>query len=107
VQNNLGNALRSLGERETGTATLKEALAKLEASLEERSREGSPHQWARTQVNIGLTLLTLAKRSGGRKAAAQAIQALEAALDVYRQANAPHEVAPVEKFLAEAHALKR
>lgn len=107
VQNNLGNALRSLGELEQGTATLNQALAALTASLEERSREQSPLQWARTEVNIGLTSLTLAQRGGGRKAAAQAVEAFEAALDVYREANAGQNIAQVERFLAEAQALRR
>jgi hypothetical protein len=50
--------MRSLGERKSGTQSLKQALTALRAALEERSREQSPYQWARTQVNIGLTLLT-------------------------------------------------
>ena len=34
MQNNLGNALRTLGERESGTARLKEAVAADLAALE-------------------------------------------------------------------------
>ena len=36
TQNNLGNALRTLGEREAGTARLEEAVAAYRAALEER-----------------------------------------------------------------------
>jgi hypothetical protein len=38
TQNNLGNALRTLGERESGTARLQEAVAAYRAALEERTR---------------------------------------------------------------------
>ena len=37
TQNNLGNALATLGERETGTARLEEAVAAYRAALEERT----------------------------------------------------------------------
>ncbi len=39
TQNNLGNALRTLGERESGTARLEEAVAAFRAALEEWTRE--------------------------------------------------------------------
>jgi hypothetical protein len=81
VQSNLGNALRSLGERESGTQSLKQALTALRAALEERCREQSPYQWARTQVNIGLTLLTLSRRGGGNKVANAAIAAFKEATE--------------------------
>ena len=35
TQNNLGNALQTLGERESGTARLEEAVAAYRAALEE------------------------------------------------------------------------
>jgi hypothetical protein len=73
--------LRSLGERESGTQSLKQALTALRAALEERCREQSPYQWARTQVNIGLTLLTLSRRGGGNKVANAAIAAFKEATE--------------------------
>ena len=39
TQNNLGNALRTLGEREDGTERLEEAVAAYRAALEVRTRE--------------------------------------------------------------------
>jgi hypothetical protein len=51
TQNNLGNALSTLGKRESGTARLKEAVDAYRAALEERTRERVPLQWARTQNN--------------------------------------------------------
>ena len=40
TQNNLGNALVALGERETGTARLEEAVAAYRAALEELTASG-------------------------------------------------------------------
>ena len=53
TQQNLGIALRTLGERESGTARLEEAVAAYRAALEERTRARVPLEWARTQQNLG------------------------------------------------------
>ena len=50
TQNNLGNALRTLGERENGTARLEQAVSTYKAALEERTRERVPLDWAMTQI---------------------------------------------------------
>jgi hypothetical protein len=46
AQVNLGNALQTLGERESGTAKLEEAVAAYRAALEEWTRARVPLQWA-------------------------------------------------------------
>ena len=51
TQNNLGNALLALGERESGTDRLEEAIATYRAALEVWSREDAPYDWAMTQNN--------------------------------------------------------
>ena len=48
--------LSELGERETGTARLEEAVAAFRAALEERTRERVPLDWAMTQNNLGNAL---------------------------------------------------
>ncbi len=53
TQNNLGAALRTLGERESGTARLEEAVNAYRAALQEMTRERVPLQWATTQNNLG------------------------------------------------------
>ncbi len=53
TQNNLGLALARLGERESGTVRLEEAVAAYRAALEERTRERVPLAWATTQNNLG------------------------------------------------------
>ena len=45
-----------LGERETGTASLEEAVAVCQEALKEQTRERAPLQWARTQHILGMTL---------------------------------------------------
>ena len=54
TQNNLGTALSTLGERESGTARLEEAVAAYRAALQERTRERLPLDWAATQNNLGM-----------------------------------------------------
>ncbi len=53
TQNNLGNVLSTLGERESGTARLEQAVAAYRAALEEWTRERVPLGWATTQNNLG------------------------------------------------------
>jgi hypothetical protein len=55
TQNNLGNALETLGERESGADSLQQAVAADRAALEERTRDRVPLAWAITQNNAGGT----------------------------------------------------
>ncbi len=80
TQNNLGNALRTLGERESGTARLEEAVAAYRAALEERTRERVPLDWAATQNNLGNALRTLGERESGTARLEEAVAAYRAAL---------------------------
>ena len=52
TQNNLGNALESLGERESGTARLEEAVAAYRDALKEYTRERVPYYRDLTQKNL-------------------------------------------------------
>jgi tetratricopeptide (TPR) repeat protein len=56
---NLGNALSRLGERETGTMRLEEAVTAYRDALKERTHERVPLQWAMTQMNLGNALCKL------------------------------------------------
>ena len=67
ARTNLGSALQTLGQRESGTGRLEEAVAGYRAALEEWARERVPLQWATTQNNLGNALLTLGEREGGRR----------------------------------------
>ena len=56
TQNNLGAALQTLGERESGTARLDEAVAAYREALKEYTRQRAPLDWAMTQNNLELRL---------------------------------------------------
>jgi hypothetical protein len=70
TQNNLGIALKTLGERESGTARLEEAVTVYRAALQEWTRERVPLKWAATQVNLGAALGDT-RRAGERDGAAR------------------------------------
>ncbi|WP_347268685.1 hypothetical protein, partial [Paracoccus sp. (in: a-proteobacteria)] len=80
VQNNLGNALLSLGERESGTGRLEEAVVAYRAALEENTRARVPLDWAGTQNNLGNALLSLGERESGTGRLEEAVVAYRAAL---------------------------
>jgi hypothetical protein len=56
AQNDLGTALRTLGERASGTARLEEAVLAYRAALVEFTRERAPLDWASTQSDLGAAL---------------------------------------------------
>jgi tetratricopeptide (TPR) repeat protein len=62
TQNNLGNVLATLGEREGGTAHLEEAVTAFRDALKEFTRERAPLQWAMTEKNLDATEELLAAR---------------------------------------------
>ena len=80
TQNNLGTALSRLGERESGTARLEEAVTAYRAALQERTRERVPLDWAATQNNLGTALSTLGERESGTARLEEAVDAYRAAL---------------------------
>jgi hypothetical protein len=59
---NLGNALLVLGERESGTARLEEAVAAFRDALQEQTGARVPLDWAATTGNQGFALMLLAER---------------------------------------------
>jgi Asp-tRNA(Asn)/Glu-tRNA(Gln) amidotransferase A subunit family amidase len=87
TQNNLGNALRVLGDRGDDEA-LRRAVAAFEAALDERTRERTPLDWAATQNNLGNALAVLGQR-GDDEALRRAVAAYEAALEERTRERAP------------------
>jgi tetratricopeptide (TPR) repeat protein len=66
TRNNLGNALRKIGERESGPAHLEEAVIAFRATLSEYPREDMPLEWARTQFNLGAVLAIMGRRRAAK-----------------------------------------
>lgn len=66
TQNNLGNALRILGERESGTTRLQESVVAYRLALEEWTRERVPLDWARPRTTSAMRLRYWASTRAGR-----------------------------------------
>jgi tetratricopeptide (TPR) repeat protein len=90
TQNNLGTALQSLGERESGTARLDEAVTAYREALKERTRERMPLQWAMTQNNLGAALKRLGARESGTARLNEAVAAFREALKEFTAERAPY-----------------
>jgi tetratricopeptide (TPR) repeat protein len=97
TQNNLGAALRVLGER-GDDAALRRAVQAYEAALQERTRERVPLDWAATQNNLGNALRVLGER-GDDDALRRAVQAFEAALQERTRERAPLDWAATQTNL--------
>jgi tetratricopeptide (TPR) repeat protein len=80
--NLLGIALRTLGERESGTARLEEAVSAFRDTLKEWTRERVPLDWAATQNNLGNALARLGERGSGTARLEEAVNAYRDALKV-------------------------
>ncbi len=102
TQNNLGNALRILGERESGTARLEEAVTAFRSALEERTRTRVPLQWATTQVNLGNALRSLGERESGTARLEEAVAAFRAALEERTRTRVPLQWAMTQMNLGNA-----
>ncbi|TCO83823.1 tetratricopeptide repeat protein [Plasticicumulans lactativorans] len=102
TQNNLGNALSALGERESGTARLEEAVVALRAALGEYTRERVPLDWAMTQNNLGNALQVLGERESGTARLEEALAALRAALGERTRERVPLDWAMTQNNLGAA-----
>ena len=71
---------RTLGERESGTARLEEAVAAYRAALEERTRERVPLDWAASFGNQGVAMMLIADRTNDGAMAETAVQQIQAAV---------------------------
>ena len=98
----LGNALQTLGSRESGTVRLEEAVAAYRAALEETTRERVPLQWARTQTNLGNALRTLGERESGTARLEEAVAAYRAALEETTRERVPLDWARTQMNLGNA-----
>jgi tetratricopeptide (TPR) repeat protein len=105
TQNNLGTALRNLGERASGTARLEQAVAACHDALQERTRERVPLDWAITQNNLGNALLRLGERESGTARLEQAVAAFREALAVFELAGADRYIAMARENLARVETL--
>jgi tetratricopeptide (TPR) repeat protein len=101
TQNNLGNALSTLGERESSIGRLEEAIAAYRAALEVRSR-GRVLDWAATQNNLGIALSTLGERESGIARLEEAVATYRAALEELSRERVPLDWAATQNNLGTA-----
>jgi len=102
TQNNLGNALSTLRERESGSARLEEAVAAYRAALQEYTRERVPLDWAMTQNNLGTALMALGERESGSARLEEAVGAYRAALQEHTRERVPLRWATTQNNLGTA-----
>ena len=102
AQDKLGTALMSLGERESGTARLEEAVAAYREALTERTRERVPLNWAMTQTNIGIALWRLGERESGTARLEEAVAACREALTERTRERVPLDWAATQTNLGNA-----
>src|SRR5262249_22260725 len=98
-QNSLGVALTRLGERESGTGKLEDALAAFREALKERTRERVPLEWATTQSNMGMTFVRLGERERGTAKLEEAVAAFHEALKERTRERVPLEWAGTQNNL--------
>jgi tetratricopeptide (TPR) repeat protein len=99
TQNELGNALATLGAREAGTARLEEAVTAYRAALEEYTRDRVPLDWAMTQNNLGAALRNLGEREAGTALLEEAVTAYREALKEYTRDRVPLDWAMTQNNL--------
>jgi tetratricopeptide (TPR) repeat protein len=102
TQNNLGVALEKLGERESGTERLEEAVAAYREALKERTQERVPLNWAMTQNNLGNTLQRLGERESGTERLEEAVAAYRKALKERTRERVPLQWATTQNNLGVA-----
>jgi tetratricopeptide (TPR) repeat protein len=105
TQNNLGFALYRLGERESGTAKLDEAVAAYREALKERTRERVPLEWAMSFGNEGIALMLIAERRRDAAMAKTALSQINAAFETMRDGGNAQLAATFEQELPKARAL--
>ena len=102
AHHNLGLALWRLGERESGTARLDEAVAAYREALKEMTRERAPLDWAATQVGLGVALAMLGGRESGTARLDEAVAAYREGLREATRESVPLKWAAAQNNLGNA-----
>ena len=96
-----GNALATLANRGGNRDLYQVAAQTYQASLENRSREDDPLDWALTKKHLGAVLQALAERTNDMDTFAAAADALRGALDVLTRAEFPRAWAATQNRLGQ------
>lgn len=98
----LGLALTTLGERESGTTRLDEAVETYRTALQAYTHELVPLAWAMTQNNLGNALRILGERQNSPARLDEAVEAYRAALQEYTRERVPLDWAMTQNNLGNA-----
>jgi len=98
----LGLALTVLGERESGTARLEDAVTAFRDALKEYTRERVPLNWATIQNNLGNALWRLGERESGTTRLEEAVTAHRDALRERTRERVPLDWAMTQNNLGNA-----
>jgi tetratricopeptide (TPR) repeat protein len=105
LRNNLGNALKTQGERiggPEGLRLLDEAVTTYRDALTVRTRADMPADWAMTQNNLGNALMRKGERTGGLEGLrllGEAVTAYRDALTVHTRSDMPADWAVTQNNL--------
>jgi hypothetical protein len=105
TQSNLGFALKALGERETGTRRLEEAVRAYDEALKVRTPAEIPLAWAASFGNQGIAKTLLAERTRDHALAETATKQIEAAYQTARSGGDEPWAAYFETQLSKAQAI--
>ncbi len=105
AQNNLGNSLRLLGEREGTVIRLEEAAKAYLAALSEYKRQEMPLEWACAQSNLGNILAIIGRQDTGPERLEEAVAVYREALQEYTRQRAPLEWAMTQNNLGNTLAI--
>src|SRR5947209_10502022 len=102
TQNDLGNVLLALGQRESGTARLEAAITAYRDALNEWTRERAPLDWAMTQNNLGVAFWALGERESGTARLQAAVTAFRNVLKEWTRDRMPNDWAVTQNNLGSA-----
>jgi tetratricopeptide (TPR) repeat protein len=102
IQNNLGNTLLTLGERETGSQKLGEAAESYRAALTQWTRDRFPLDWATVQDHLGYALQLAGSRRSGTDLLVSAVAAHRNALEELNREEVPMYWAQAQNNLGSA-----
>jgi tetratricopeptide (TPR) repeat protein len=99
---NVGNALAILGERESSTDKLEQAVSAFREALNWLTRDRAPLDWAVTQNNLGNALQALGERESGTEKLEQSVAAYREALKERTRERGPFDWAETQNNLGTA-----
>jgi tetratricopeptide (TPR) repeat protein len=99
LQNEIGNALLALGERQSRRKALKQAVAAFQAALEVWPPDQAPLERAMIETKLGVALTRLGERAGSRRRLDEAGAAFRSALARYPRDEMPLGWASLQNYL--------